>query len=213
VFRSVAGEDSVTGGIYRAQGLVMNTGTRQRQAMTDDETRFIEIYRRFGKPIQAYCARRTPDSQVADAVADVFLVAWRRIDQVPDGDAALPWLYAVAYRVLSHQWRHKARGRRLMQRLQGLAEVESFSPDVVLLRSEEHRQVLLASARLRPIDQEILRLTLWEELSHADVALVLGIAITAVKERAYRARRNLAAEYQKVTEDRQLRTHRKGSGS
>jgi RNA polymerase sigma-70 factor (ECF subfamily) len=74
---------------------------------------------------------------------------------------------------------------------------------VVLLKGEEHREVLLAAARLRPADQEILRLTLWEELPHADVAVVLGIAITAVKERAYRARRNLAAEFQKLSGDSQ----------
>ncbi|HEX5671780.1 MAG TPA: sigma-70 family RNA polymerase sigma factor, partial [Acidimicrobiia bacterium] len=175
--------------------------------------RFTDIYRRFGQPIHAYCARRTADSQVADAVADTFLVAWRRIDQVPDGDAALPWLYGVAYRVISHQWRHRARSRRLKDRLRSLAQVDEMAPDVLLVRSEEHRVVLAASARLRPIDQEILRLTLWEELSHADVALVLGIEVTAVKQRAYRARQNLADEYRKLTGDRKPPAARKGGDS
>jgi len=191
----------------------MKTGTRHEQAMTDDEARFVEIYRRFGKPIQAYCARRTAGSQVADAVADVFLVAWRRIDQIPVGDAALPWLYGVAYRVLSHQWRHKARIRKLDERLRGLAEVEVLTPDVLVVRSEEYRVVLAASAQLKPVDQEILRLTLWEELSHADVATVLGIEPSAVKQRAYRARQNLTDEYRKLTRDRQPPAARKGGGS
>jgi RNA polymerase sigma-70 factor (ECF subfamily) len=191
----------------------MKTGTRYRQAPADDEARFVEIYGRYGKPIQAYCARRTGGSQVADAVAETFLVAWRRIDQIPDGEATLPWLYGVAYRVLSHQWRHKARSRRLAERLLGLADIESITPDVVLLRNEEYRVVLTASSRLRPIDQEILRLTLWEEISHADVALVLGIEATAVKQRAYRARHNLAAEYQRLTKDRQPPAAQKGGGS
>ena len=94
-----------------------------------------------------------------------------------------------------------------------MAEVEAFSPDVVLVKNEEYRIVLAAAARLRPIDQEILRLTLWEELSHADVAVVLDIATTAVKERAYRARRNLAAEYQKLSGERQPPAARKEGGS
>lgn len=191
----------------------MKPGTQNRQAPADNEARFVEIYRRYGKPLQAYCARRTAGSQVADAVAETFLVAWRRIDQVPDGEATLPWLYGVAYRVLSHQWRHKARSRRLTERLRGLADVESLAPDVLLVRNEEYRVVLTASSRLRPIDQEILRLTLWEELSHADVAVVLGIEATAVKQRAYRARRNLAAEYQRLTKDRQPPAAQKGGGS
>ncbi|MGH8948373.1 MAG: RNA polymerase sigma factor [Acidimicrobiia bacterium] len=181
--------------------------------MTEDEARFVEIYRRFGKPIQAYCARRTAGSQVADAVSDTFLVAWRRIDQVPYGAATLPWLYGVAYKVLSHQWRHRARSRRLIERLRALAEVDEMAPDLVLIRSEEHRVVLAASGRLKPVDQEILRLTLWEELSHAQVAVVLGIEATAVKQRAYRARRNLAEEYRKLTGERQPPAARKGGGS
>jgi len=181
--------------------------------MTDDEARFVEIYRRYGKPIQAYCARRTTGSQVADAVADVFLVAWRRIDEIPAGDATLPWLYGVAYRVLSHQWRHRTRSQRLRERLAGLAKVDELTPDVLLVRSEEYQVVLMASARLKQIDQEILRLTLWEELSHADVALVLGIEATAVKQRAYRARLNLTEEYRKLTRDRQPPAARKGGES
>jgi RNA polymerase sigma-70 factor (ECF subfamily) len=192
----------------------MNSQARRSAVPIDDvEARFVDLYRRYSKPIQAYCARRTTQSQIADAVSEVFLVTWRRIDQVPEGEAALPWLYGVAYRVLSHQWRYKARSRRLLQRLKGLAQVESLSPDVLVVRSEEYKFVLAAAAHLRLIDQEILRLTLWEELSHADVAVVLGIGVTAVKERAYRARRNLAAEYMKLTEGRQPPAARKGGGS
>ncbi|HJR93580.1 MAG TPA: RNA polymerase sigma factor [Acidimicrobiia bacterium] len=179
----------------------MSNDVRPRPAPANgDEARFVEVYRSYSRHIQAYCARRTPSSQVADAVADVFLVAWRRIDQLPEGDAALPWLYAVAHRVLSHQWRYKARSRKLLERLGGLADVQESSPEVVLLRNEEFRAVLSAASRLRGIDQEILRLTFWEELSYADVAYVLGIGVTAVKERAYRARRNLAAEYLKLVD-------------
>ena len=191
----------------------MKTGTRDLWATAEDEAKFVEIYRRYGKPIQAYCARRTLGSQVEDAVAETFLVAWRRLGDVPDGAATLPWLYGVAYRVLSRQWRHKARSRRLLERLRGLAGEESMSPDVLLVRSEEYRVVLAASSRLHPIDQEILRLTVWEELSHADVAMVLGIEIGAVRQRAYRARRNLTTEYNRLTKDRQPPAAQKGGGS
>jgi RNA polymerase sigma-70 factor (ECF subfamily) len=191
----------------------MNTGTRDRSATAEDEARFAEVYRRFGRPIQAYCARRTPAHQVEDAVAETFLVAWRRLDQIPDGEAALPWLYGVAYRVVSRQWRSKARSRRLTERLRGLAGEVSLTPDVLLVRSQEYRVVLTALSRLRPIDQEILRLTVWEELSHDAVAVVLGIEIGAVRQRAFRARHNLTAEYNRLDKERQPPAARKGGGS
>jgi len=107
--------------------MVMKTGIG---ALADNEARFVEIYGRFARPIEAYCVRRTPGSQVADAVSDIFLVAWQRIDQIPVGDEALPWLYGVAYRVLSHQWRHNARSRKLIERLRGLAEVEDYASNI-----------------------------------------------------------------------------------
>jgi RNA polymerase sigma-70 factor (ECF subfamily) len=193
----------------------MSTDVEPRHApANDDEARFVEVYQRYSRHIQAYCARRTQSSQVPDAVAEVFLVAWRRIEQIPEGDAVLPWLYAVAYRVISRHWRNKARTRRLIERLGGLApEVEPLQPDVVLLQNEEFRVVLTAASRLRPIDQEILRLTLWEELPPADVSLVLGIATTAVNERAHRARRNLAKEYWKLTGDRRSPADGRGGES
>ena len=191
----------------------MEVGIPNRQILSADEARFAEIYRQYGNHIRGYCTRRTDGSDVADAVAETFLVAWRKIEQIPAGEATLPWLYGVAYRVVSHQWRHKARGRRLIEKLSGQANVESPALDMLVVGGEKYGLVIKASSRLRPIDQEVLRLTLWEELSHADAAAVLGIDAAAVKQRAYRARRNLATEYQKLSNDRKPPAAQEGGGS
>jgi RNA polymerase sigma-70 factor (ECF subfamily) len=60
---------------------------------------------------------------------------------------------------------------------------------------EERRRVLDAAACLAPEDQEILRLTLWEEISSSAAGAVLGISPDAAKQRASRARRRLAIEF------------------
>lgn len=178
-----------------------------------EHTKFTEIYTRYGRLIQAYCARRTSPSQVADAVAEVFLVAWRRLDQMPDIDEALPWLYGTAYRVISHQWRSKTRTRRLVQRLLDVDVAETWTTESIVIHRHEHDQVRLAASRLKPIDQEILRLTIWEELSHAEVGVVLSIDPGAVKQRAYRARQNLTTEYNKLTQERKPPAAQKGGVS
>src|SRR5262245_40987250 len=64
------------------------------------EARFTQLYARYKSPIRAFCNRRVLSDAVDDAVAEAFLTMWRRIDEVPDGDAALVWLYSVAYRVI-----------------------------------------------------------------------------------------------------------------
>jgi hypothetical protein len=50
-------------------------------------------------------------------VAEVFLIAWRRLDDVPFGNEARPWLFATARRVLANQGRANARRRRLSEKL------------------------------------------------------------------------------------------------
>ncbi len=167
----------------------------------DDAKRFEDLYQRYHKQVWAYCARRAT-SDVHDLVAEVFLVAWRRIDQVPQGDNGLFWLYGVAFRVLGHRWRSHNRSKRAAERLGGLVDVDSdFGTDLVVVQREEYRLVRQAASRLRRKDQEILRLTLWEEMSHRQVADALDITVEAVKQRAHRARRRLGGEYRKLIGD------------
>lgn len=61
--------------------------------MTADEARFAVIYEAYFRHVYAYCHRRTGPDRADDAVSETFLAAWRKIDQVPDGPAVLPWLY------------------------------------------------------------------------------------------------------------------------
>ena len=166
--------------------------------MTDDRARFVDLFERYHRQIAAYCGRRTRTDRVDDAVADTFLVAWRRIGDVPSGDAALPWLYGVARNVLSHQWRSQSRRGRLRRRLhsRGLAQVPK--PEEVVVARSEYKEVLKAVERLSATDREILLLAAWEGLSHDEIAAVLGISTGAVRQRFYLARKNLARQYNRL---------------
>ena len=166
--------------------------------MTTGDARFVEIYEQHYRKVYAYCARRTAPDQVDDAVADTFLTAWRKIDEVPADEGILPWLYAVAYRVLGHQWRSTSRRNRLNKKLQAIGVEYADAPEGSLVLDLESRQVLDALSRLRRADQELLRLTVWEELKHAEIAQVLGIGTVAVKKRASRARKSLARELERT---------------
>jgi RNA polymerase sigma-70 factor (ECF subfamily) len=178
---------------------MMNGHGGGRVPRSVDDVKFTELFLRYGKLVQGYCARRVDRSVVADAVADTFLVAWRRLDQIDDVDAALPWLYGTAYRVILHRWRGEARARDLMHRLVDVGD--GSTTEAIVMRRQDSDLVLLAASRLSAIDQEILRLEFWEGLSHAEVARALGIKPQAIRQRAYRARRNLTAEYDKLTRE------------
>ena len=170
--------------------------------MTAKDALFADVYERFFRQVYGYCLRRTSPDRVDDVVAETYLVAWRRIDDVPDGDAALPWLYSVAYRVLSTHFRGRSRQRKLAEKLTSVGVEPVASTEDFIVMSEDSAQVLEAIARLRSTDQEILKLAVWEELSHAEIAEVLGIAVGAVKQRALIARKNLTREYKRLEKKR-----------
>lgn len=166
------------------------------------EAKFEDLYDRYHSQVSAYCSRRAT-TDVQDVVADVFLIAWRRIDQVPSGKKGLFWLYGVAFRVLNRLWRTRTRRGRAVERLGRIIDVDRDTPaDVVVVQRDEYRLVREAASHLREIDQEILRLALWEELSYSEVARVLDISPDAVKQRTHRARRRLAEEYRRLASDR-----------
>jgi RNA polymerase sigma-70 factor (ECF subfamily) len=163
-----------------------------------EDTRFGEIYRRYYRPIRDYCRRRVDNDVVDDAVSEVFLTAWRRLDDVPEGDAALVWLYGVAYRVIGHQWRTAARRRRLDVRMRGVVDRPASAPDESALDGDERALVLEAISRLGDTDAEMLRLVAWEHLTVVDIASVLEIAPNAAAQRLHRARGNLGREYRRL---------------
>ena len=159
--------------------------------MSDDEARLRALFERHHARLLAYALRRTASRADADdVVAATFAVAWRRLADVPTGDPELPWLYAVARRVLANQRRGAQRFVRLAQRWRAEPVTHAAAqPDL-----DDRDRVRRALTRLRPADQEVLRLHVWEELDHGAIAQVLGCSVNAVAIRAHRARKRLRVE-------------------
>lgn len=152
------------------------------------ESRFSCLYQRHEREILRYALRRCADPQdAADVVAETFLVAWRRLPEVPSGGETRPWLYGVARRTLANQRRGEQRRHRLADRLRDdLAAVAACSSGED--HDERFHSVLESLDR---DDREILRLSAWEELTPSQAARVLGISAIAARSRLHRARRRL----------------------
>jgi len=166
------------------------------------DARFAEVCNDFHWHVYAYCFRRTSRDMVDDAVADTFLTAWRKIENVPARADALPWLYSVAYRVVGRQWRGASRRKNLAEKLAGAGLEYVTPPETVVVSSHENDQVVRAVSRLKSSDREILRLAVWEDLDRPQVAMVLGISTDAVRQRLYEARKRLASEYERLERKR-----------
>jgi RNA polymerase sigma factor (sigma-70 family) len=157
------------------------TGDRQR--------RFEQVYADNRGPVLGYVLRRTrsPDD-AADVLAETFLTAWRRLDDIPADAQARLWLYAVARRVLANHHRSERRRTALGAKLRSKLASAGYG-------HEPHPgldDVAAAFRNLADGDREILALAGWEGLDAGQIAVVLGCSRNAARIRLHRARRRLA---------------------
>ena len=158
---------------------------------SERESRFRTMYVAHYSAMSAFAVRRlaSPDD-VADTVAEVFTVAWRRLETIPDPPEDRLWLYGVARRVVADNHRGSTRRQNLLNRLTsqrvGVAPHAS-APDAI------HEHVLESIGVLRPVDREALLLVAWDGLSHAEAAQVLGCSVNAIGIRVHRAKARLRA--------------------
>ncbi|MGW1774047.1 RNA polymerase sigma factor [Streptomyces sp. NPDC002104] len=154
---------------------------------TTDEERFTAIYQRHYSNIESYVRRRCEPAQVSDLVAEVFMAAWRRLGDIPP-TSTLPWLYGVARNVLANSYRAQERQTRLLAELAG-QRAESMSDHAESVQN----RLLMAAAfdGLSLDDQEVLRLSLWEDLPARDAAKIMGCSTPAYHVRLHRARKRL----------------------
>ena len=170
---------------------------RRRTETTDaDRERFELLFDRHRRAVLGYALRRVEQpADAADVLAETFLVAWRRLEDVPDGAAGLPWLLAVARRVLANQRRGRRRRDGLAERLRGELTAALPAHTGALGGGEGERgepgRLATALARLSEADREIVLLAGWEELEPAQIAVVLGIGGEAARTRLHRARARL----------------------
>ncbi len=179
---------------------------RRRPAGSRDPERiegFDELYEATFAQVLAYCRRRTSSLEDAeDAAAEVFLVAWRRLDAATSAERPLLWLYAVAAKVTANQRRDKDRFRRLKERLGRVVDRRRVpGADEPVLTAAAAADVAAALRRLRPSDRELLRLVAYERLTYAEAGAVVGLSETAVRSRVFRARQRLGAFLDEVRRD------------
>lgn len=138
--------------------------------------------------------------QAADAdevTASAFFELWRRRDavRVVNG-SVLPWLLVTAMNLARNHGRGTRRYRDLLHRLphepgwtDPIAEVEDRRE-----AAGRGSAVALAVARLKPVDAQLIALTVHAELPIAEAAAALGIPAGTARVRLHRARARLRAD-------------------
>ena len=137
--------------------------------------------------VLGYALRRTDAEEARDVVSETFTVAWRRFDDVPEGEAALPWLLTTARKVLANH--RRAAESRMRASLAGPRAGTPDHPEDVVGTAT----LVQAFNALEERDREALALVAWDGLTPREAAIVAGCSAATFSVRLHRARKRLTA--------------------
>jgi RNA polymerase sigma-70 factor (ECF subfamily) len=149
-----------------------------------------------------------PDANAEDAAQQVFCVAARKLDKIPEG-AELRFLLGTAWRVAS-EYRRAARRRPVASDEEVDQLVAPFPSPEQLLDEKRARAVLQAVLGAMPVDlRTVFVLYEIEGLTLPEVASATGIPVGTATSRLRRAR----AEFQSIVRRRSAaESHMRGDG-
>lgn len=159
------------------------------ESPTDGEDRFRAAYAATYPDLLRFVSRRIHPSHAEDVTADAFLVAWRRVADLPATlDDQRAWLFGIArHTLLGHHRSDRRRDTLTVRVAEHLPPAAGLDPELLAAR--------LDLARVWPSlpaeQQEVIALTAWDGLDGPGAARVLGITAVAYRLRLSRARRTL----------------------
>ncbi len=160
--------------------------------------RFEAIWAEHSLKVRAYCIRRVASHDADDVAAEIFLVIWRRIDEIPPPPKTLLYIYGIAGKVVSNYTRSFRRKSRLDEKLRNLGVAPPVDPAFLVVQSSDDADVAAAVRNLSRRDREIVMLYAWEDLPRNDIAEIMGMTRSAVDQRIHRSYQRLARALQPV---------------
>ena len=167
----------------RSKGVTASTATLPATAASVLD--FDALYRDARDDVFAYTATLLRDSAAAeDVTAQAFERAYKRRSRF-DARRGTPraWLFGIARNAALDELRHRKRAAEA----QVPQPREAPRPDEAAESAAERDAVRVALARLPAKDREVIALKFHADLSHAEIAEVLGVSPTNAGTLLHRA--------------------------
>ncbi|GII58445.1 siderophore-interacting protein [Planotetraspora thailandica] len=158
--------------------------------MNDPQERFTDLYDRHYRSVLGYALMRAERETAEDVASETFLIAWRRLDEIPG--PPLPWLLGVARNLLAKQRHVRHRGQALVDRIAAFTTAADHVSWDVADHVLDRQSALAALASLRDEDLEAITLATWYGLAPVEAAAVMGCSARTYNVRLHRARARLA---------------------
>jgi RNA polymerase sigma factor (sigma-70 family) len=166
----------------------MSSVLAQAEPVADDQD-FESVYRAHGAAVYRFCLSQLRELALAeDAAADVFAAALRAWHRVDHGTGVKLWLFGIARNVVADHYRAVRRRERLQQLLNRRHRTSAVpDPEGAVELRDDIRRVGEVVATLRRRDQVLLGLRVASDMSHREIAHVMGMSEEAVRVAIHRA--------------------------
>jgi RNA polymerase sigma-70 factor (ECF subfamily) len=178
------------------QPLTEETGDTElvSAALSGVSEAFDRIVARHQRAVYRLCYRYVGRHEDAnDLTQDVFLRAYRGLRKFKGRASFRTWLYRIGVNVCLD--RVTSKGVRLDQAkpLDAITELDSGAESAsdAAIRHERERRVRAAIAQLPPKQRATLVLRVYQELSHEEIAKILGTSVGACKVNLFHALKRL----------------------
>ncbi|XHS78824.1 RNA polymerase sigma factor [Burkholderiaceae bacterium UC74_6] len=184
-----------TGAASDAAEMFIFQGVRQGRQKS-----FEDLYRLYHPRLQRFLQHmiRHGDAVVEEVLNDTMLVVWRRADAFDGRSKLSTWIFGIAYRKAL-----KALSRQdLPVDDSDLPEVEDPAPGPEPLMNfiQQRRRLQEAMSALSVDHRTVVELCYFHDMSHAEIAEIVGCPPETVKTRMFYARRRLRALLQDLGE-------------
>lgn len=158
------------------------------RASAGDASAFQLLYERYVTKIYNYIFYRTGHSfEAEDITSKVFFRAFRNIKTYRDmGLPFSAWLYRIAHNLVANWHRDNSRRKEvpLEDRFDHLPSMEQPEPSMV--HTQEIEGLLAVIRKLSPERQHLLILKFVEQISNAEIAVIMGKSEGAIKSLYHR---------------------------
>lgn len=155
----------------------------------DRDTRVAALFEQHAPRLFVYARRQAGSADAEDLVSEAFMVALRRLDDLPaDSGEAFAWLVGTVRKLAAnHRRRRETQDRYWRDAVRDGWHATGSHEDTVA----DRERCLAALAELSTSDRELLLLVAWEGLTTDQAASVLGVSRNALAVRMFRARQRL----------------------
>ena len=172
-----------------------------QRVLSGDDTAFSTLVQKYQKPVHALVWRKIGDFHIAeDLTQDTFLKAYQKLATLKDPQSFAGWLYVIATNHCK-TWLRKKRLQTQPLETTSSAELErtTYSEYVIdkneQTAAEGHREVVRQLlAKLQESERTVITLYYLGEMTYEEISKFLGVSVSTIKNRLYRARRHLKKE-------------------